>query len=76
MSQRDFCPDCGYQIQYMFVDDIVKKCDGPGIHTIGWNGQLWIPAVRNFCLWYGLNKEEIELKRKEREKLTEEVIMA
>jgi hypothetical protein len=72
----NFCPDCGSQISLLSVDDIIKKCEGPGFHIIGWNGQLWLPAVRKFCLWYGLNKEEIENKRKEREFEAAEVINA
>jgi hypothetical protein len=63
----NFCPECGGQVHFMFVDDIIKSCNGRGSHTIGWNGQLWIPAIRDFCIRYGLNREEIEIIRKRNE---------
>lgn len=58
------CPYCYATVQPLFVDDCVKECHGPGSHTIGWNGQLWIPAVLEFCNIYGLTLKSIEENKK------------
>lgn len=43
-----YCDDCGEYVQGLDPEDCVKKCHGPGYHTLGHNGQLWLPAVAEF----------------------------
>lgn len=59
-----FCPFCGGHVFGLDVDDCVKVCHSTGHHTIGWNGQMWLPAIRKFCADYGLTKEEVEAKER------------
>lgn len=57
----------------MFIDDIVKECNGSS-HTIGWNGQLWLPAVLKHCKHWGFTIYGYEKKKLENLKLTQEVL--
>lgn len=59
-----YCPFCGSRVYGLSTEDYVKICHGPGHHTIGWNGQMWLPVVREFCENYGLTKFEIASKEK------------
>jgi hypothetical protein len=68
------CPHCYHRVYVLFIDTCVKKCEGSGIHTLGWNGQHWLPEVEKFCIMYGLTERDIIRKKKDREFTTEELI--
>jgi len=40
-----WCDKCGCWVDFIFEDNYLKRCEGPGIHLIGWTGQLWLPHI-------------------------------
>jgi hypothetical protein len=57
-----YCPFCGAHVIALDVEDYVKVCHDTSFHTIGSNGQMWLPAIRKFCAEYGNTKSIYQKK--------------